>query len=114
MGQCYFSLAWFDFKKVHTPGENMAINSGFMMFFNDNSPRSVILLFYTALPNSCVTAIHIHMIFLKNRLLFIRSGQRFGCNFRWPLLHLRVFFNKVMTLKGRNRVETSVAFKLSR
>lgn len=63
MSQCYFVPTQFDFKKVHTPGENMATSSVFMMFFNYNNPSSVILLFYTALPNSCVAAIHIYMIF---------------------------------------------------
>lgn len=62
MGQCYFAPTQFDFKKVCMPGENMAISSVFMMFFNDNNHSSVILLFYTALPNSRVIAIHIHII----------------------------------------------------
>lgn len=48
------------------------------------------------------------------KLLFIRLGQHFECNFKWPLLHLIVFFYITMTLKGRNRVEFSAAFKLSR
>lgn len=68
MGQCCFAPPQFDFKKVRTPGENMAISSVFMTFFPDNNLSSVTLLVYTALPN--------------NRLLLVRSGQHFGCNFR--------------------------------
>lgn len=65
MCQCYFAPTWFDFKKVHNTGENKAMGSLFMVFLNINSPSSVILLLYSALPSSRITAIHINLIFKK-------------------------------------------------
>lgn len=65
MSQCYFAPTFFDFKKVHNPEENKATGSLFIVFLNVNSPSSVILLLYSALPGSHITAIHINFIFKK-------------------------------------------------